>query len=576
MLRAVYLAIELSSNFAAWFIAVATALALTLGVWQSARAQQRRYDWERKQTALTYSVANRPELREARASIDRAFKEIEIGRPIGELNPPSQEMIKITLERSDLSPTSLVLLLGHWENLALAINNGVADEYMAYEMVATTVRRHVTFFRDFIATRRRTSPRYYSNLILLNERWCEFLDRGLTARQVRRRMKRSQFRRSGVLGYTIPPEVERLYSPIEANPPVLVARSTPTRKRLLVLVDEGEIRAHDSIFGLLGAAVAFADKGVDIDVASVVTPSNFTSLMELESESLLVHHLERKPSYDELSKLSHHRQFQSRNLRDYAGIWLRLDPPLNWAFLRTLQTRTKAPIVNRPEGIERFGKKSILATEFSGLAGGAELCSTTEAVDRLVERWGEVVLKPDEGVGGGRILRLSATSGFFEEKQSDPETVRTIMLRDFNAGNQYLVMPFSPRISEGDRRILLAGNEILGVIERVPKPGSWLVNLGRGGTTRIAEMEEGDRVIVDEVARGLNASGVVLAGIDTLTAPDGSRWLSEINAANVGLFRQLAEDSGDPEVYDRAVAAVMRQVFGESLEGLSPSSDSNP
>lgn len=62
-------------------------------------------------------------------------------------------------------------LLGHWENLALAISAGMADDDLAFEMVGSSVVAYVSRFREFIGLRRQQQPRIYEYLIPLVDRW---------------------------------------------------------------------------------------------------------------------------------------------------------------------------------------------------------------------------------------------------------------------------------------------------------------------------------------------------------------------------------------------------------------------
>lgn len=551
--------VGITSNQAAWSIAGATLVALAVTIWQNAAAQRRRFEWDRKQKSLSYSLNNQPEVRDARSKIEQAFKELEIGRPAGEVLAPSMPLIRITLEKSNLSTTDIVLVLGHWENLGLSINQGVADEFVAYEMIATTVHRHTIFFRHFIASRRATSPRYYQNLILLEARWSKYLASELSSRAIGRRMKRTWRHRNGVLGDQVPDEISARYSlePKTGPPP---AGEPESPKRVLVLIDERQLRPHNSIYGIL-SALERATPTVGIDIASINSPTNYKTLTEIQDDVVDSVSFSAGMGYSELTRLAFAAEKNERSLDSYDGVWLRLDPPLNWSLVRSLVTRTGIPVVNDPVAMETLGRKSVLSTYFSAIAGGARTCASIETVDSLLEAWGEIVLKPDEGMGGKSIVRLSSESGFLENAKHDPDIVRAQLLADFNSGLEYVAMPYSPLAgTEGDRRLLIAGNEILGAVRRVPETGSWLANVTRGGEALPTPLDPSDLAIAEAVMPMLEQYGVALAGIDTIPGRNGDRWLSEVNVSNPGLFAQLSSHLGG-QVLDKAARAVLDAMF---------------
>jgi len=66
---------------------------------------------------------------------------------------------------------SILTLLAHWENMALSIDAGLADDDVCFEMVASTLIQHVKIFRNFIEERRARNPRIYDHLMGLRRRW---------------------------------------------------------------------------------------------------------------------------------------------------------------------------------------------------------------------------------------------------------------------------------------------------------------------------------------------------------------------------------------------------------------------
>jgi hypothetical protein len=121
--------------------------------------------------SLGYSLYSNDRLRDARLKIERSFGSMfDINEPItmSEIN----EKIK---GDSEVLP-AIMTILAHWENMALAIHIGVADERVCYEMVASTLNQHVKVFRNFIETRQEKNPRIYYYLMALRRRWLDDLN----------------------------------------------------------------------------------------------------------------------------------------------------------------------------------------------------------------------------------------------------------------------------------------------------------------------------------------------------------------------------------------------------------------
>ncbi|MBK1674704.1 hypothetical protein CKO35_15680 [Ectothiorhodospira shaposhnikovii] len=127
------------------------------------------YNWQKRVQALSYSLTKSEKLREARIRLEEVFDTRNVKGPI--------QVNKID-EASNYHKDIIHCIrdiLGHWENLALAIKLNIADEEVAYEMVASTVIHHVVIFQEHIKQRQEVNPRAYEYLIGLTYSWLEKL-----------------------------------------------------------------------------------------------------------------------------------------------------------------------------------------------------------------------------------------------------------------------------------------------------------------------------------------------------------------------------------------------------------------
>lgn len=121
--------------------------------------------WNKRSGALAYSLFKNDSLRTTKIRLDKAF---------GNLKDQGRLPLATIKEKSDKDPnieTYIQTVLGHWENMALAIDNGVADEDVAFSMVANQVKLYHNAFKEFIDEIREIYPQRYAHLTELYKKW---------------------------------------------------------------------------------------------------------------------------------------------------------------------------------------------------------------------------------------------------------------------------------------------------------------------------------------------------------------------------------------------------------------------
>jgi glutathione synthase/RimK-type ligase-like ATP-grasp enzyme len=109
-----------------------------------------------------------------------------------------------------------------------------------------------------------------------------------------------------------------------------------------------------------------------------------------------------------------------------------------------------------------------------------------------------------------------------------------------------------------DLRIVVAGGEVVGAVERRARRGEWRTNVALGGRRRPVEPEPGARLVALTAA---SAVGADLVGVDLLPGPSGGYVALEVNGA-VDFTPEYALDGSD--VFEDAAAALLRAVAGKS------------
>ena len=155
-------AIQLASTLAAVLATLVAWRQLGLLRWQLKSDSIR----HRREKTLDYSLVRSERYEAARDEIDRLFPpERWHNQPI------PREVLQEVLDHNPQIRKDLARLFGHWENMALASAAKMADEDLAFEMVAGAVVAYTSRFREFLSLRRAENPRLYEYLIPLVDRW---------------------------------------------------------------------------------------------------------------------------------------------------------------------------------------------------------------------------------------------------------------------------------------------------------------------------------------------------------------------------------------------------------------------
>ena len=222
-------------------------------------------------------------------------------------------------------------------------------------------------------------------------------------------------------------------------------------------------------------------------------------------------------------------------LREFAAVVMRKDPPFDLEYVTAtwLLERAEAEgarVFNRPRALRDHSEKlSIL--EFAHLAAPTLVARDAARLQAFIEREGDTVLKPLDGMGGSQIFRV---------RQDDPN--RNVIIETLTLNGQRTIMAqrFLPAIAEGDKRILLIGGEVVPYcLARIPKAGETRGNLAVGGRGEARPLSASDRAIANELAPVLAARGLLLVGLDVI----GDK-ITEINVTSPTCMVEIAAQTG--------------------------------
>ncbi len=150
-----------------------------------------------------------------------------------------------------------------------------------------------------------------------------------------------------------------------------------------------------------------------------------------------------------------------------------------------------------------------------------------EVALKTIKKFGSAVVKPIFGSQGEGIIKLENT-----QPESELATKIAALLKE--RGVLYL-QEFVPNPGR-DIRVFVVDEEALGAIYRLPRSGSFIGNLSRGGTPLKCELTEEMQELAISAAKAVGAD---FAGVDLIEGEEGL-FLLEVNATPSGKGIKLA------------------------------------
>jgi glutathione synthase len=239
-------------------------------------------------------------------------------------------------------------------------------------------------------------------------------------------------------------------------------------------------------------------------------------------------------------------------LSSFDAVLMRKDPPFDMeyvysTYLLEFAQREGTRVFNDPRAIRDHNEK-LAIIDFAQFMTPTVVTRDPERLRAFVLEHGEAVFKLLDGMGGSSIFRA---------RSDDPNL--SVIIETLNRFGERSVMAqrFVPEISDGDKRVLLIGGEVVPYcLARIPKEGEFRGNLAAGGRGVARELSPSDRAIGEALAPVLAERGLLLVGLDVI----GDR-ITEINVTSPTCFREIEQQTGF-DVAKMFVAALERTVAG--------------
>lgn len=222
-------------------------------------------------------------------------------------------------------------------------------------------------------------------------------------------------------------------------------------------------------------------------------------------------------------------------LTEFDAVMVRKDPPFNMeyiylTYLLEVAETQGARVFNRPQAIRSHNEKLAIA-QFPQFTTPTLVTSDASRVRAFHREHKDIILKPLDGMGGAGIFRVK------DDGLNLGAIVETLT---GNGAHTIMVQRFIPEITQGDKRILLIGGQVVPYcLARIPQGGEVRGNLAVGGLGVAQPLSERDREIGEALAPLLLSRGLLLVGLDVI-----GDYLTEINVTSPTCFQEITQQTG--------------------------------
>ncbi len=225
------------------------------------------------------------------------------------------------------------------------------------------------------------------------------------------------------------------------------------------------------------------------------------------------------------------------NLNQFDAVLVRKDPPFDTQYLQlTLLLDHLEPGViqfNDVKALRNFNEK-LLPLLWPEFTPPTLISMNAEQLEDFAMEHKHMVLKPLNDCSGRGIAKVIWDKHGNFRQQIDRALLGADGKPSFVVAQKYL-----SAVSQGDKRVYLVNGRSVGVVNRIPKPGSFLANIHQGAMSEAAVLSSREKHIIRTIAPFLSKQGIFLAGADFIGG-----YLTELNITSPSAVRQINKVSG--------------------------------
>ncbi len=224
---------------------------------------------------------------------------------------------------------------------------------------------------------------------------------------------------------------------------------------------------------------------------------------------------------DNSMKLSKEKKY---SLDNFDLFFIRQDPPFDMNYISNCyllelhkKNSPKPFFINDPSGIKNFTEK-IFPLYFSNFMPNTMVTSNIGDFEYMLDKSKMVVIKPLYCKGGEGIYKLS---------KFDTNCNLKFLEISKKYKSPIVVQKYLDKVKLGDKRVIFVDGTPEGVVNRIPKTGSFKANLHLGGKAKKTKLTKKETTICSKLGKIFKANKLFLVGIDLI-----DQKLTEINVTS--------------------------------------------
>ena len=224
---------------------------------------------------------------------------------------------------------------------------------------------------------------------------------------------------------------------------------------------------------------------------------------------------------------------QKLELKNCKFILIRQDPPFNIEYISTTyildNIKNKVKIINDPTSIRNISEK-LFSAKYQNFMPDTLFSQNIDEIKKFFRVNQKVIIKPIHSFGGNDIFLLT---------KLNLKLIKKLIKKH----NYIMCQKFIPKINKGDKRVFIINGKIVGAISRIPKKGSFLSNLSKGGKAININLTSIEKKISKKIAKDLKNKKIFFAGIDfidqklngdiNVTSPTGLKTFYDLSRINL-------------------------------------------
>tara|TARA_B110000014_G_scaffold223790_1_gene181653 strand:+ start:75 stop:1010 length:936 start_codon:yes stop_codon:yes gene_type:complete len=190
-------------------------------------------------------------------------------------------------------------------------------------------------------------------------------------------------------------------------------------------------------------------------------------------------------------------------------ILMRQNPPFNMDYITATflleKISKKTCIINNPFSVRNMPEK-IYSIDFLKFMPPTIFTKSFSEIIKFKKKHKKIVIKPTHGYGGNNILFVSK---ILNKKK---------IINFIKKQEHVMIQKFIPQIKYGDKRVFIIGGVVKGAIRRIPKKGSIVSNIGKGGKAVTTSLTAKEMKIAKLIASKLKKNKITFAGVDLISS----------------------------------------------------------